>query len=102
MWEGAGGENRTRNKRFTKQWRSVPFRSTGFDTDDSDRIQAHFALSCVPLRSVESMCFAGGFAGSIRGGYSEQADRGVGKCSCSSSFPMGFIATGTRLGKRIY
>src|SRR5262249_12147966 len=33
---------------------------------------------------------------------SEQADRGVGKCSCSSSFPMGFIATGTRLGKRIY
>jgi hypothetical protein len=51
------------NPRFTKQWRSVPFRSTGFGTDLFSGIHAHFASSSVPLRSVPSACFAGGFAG---------------------------------------
>jgi hypothetical protein len=39
---------------------AVPFRLTGYGTDVSGRIQAHFAPSCVPLRSVPSTCFAGG------------------------------------------
>jgi len=62
MLIGPGGDESI-NQRFTKQRRSVPFRPTGFGTDVCGRIQAHFAASCVPLRSVPSACFAGGFAG---------------------------------------
>ena len=50
---GAGGRDRTDNLRFTKQWRSVPFRSTGFGTDQFPGFM-HILLSrafrCVPFR----------------------------------------------------